>query len=110
MNSALELHPKVAGGSLSGAVGLIVLWVLSLWHVSVTPEESGALVLVLGSVGAYFAPLLKKEQASWNVAPAVALSGSYPYVATSGTLSVTSVPPLPKVAPVAKTAPVKKAS
>lgn len=62
MNSALELHPKVAGGGISGALALIILWVLALWHITVPPEVAAAGTLILGSVGAYFSPLAKKEQ------------------------------------------------
>lgn len=62
MNGSLSLHPKVAGGTVSGALTLIILWVLSLWHVTVPPEIAAAGTLILATLGAYFAPLADKEQ------------------------------------------------
>jgi len=55
VNGSLNIHPKVAGGTLSGALALIILWALSYW-VIVPPEVAAAFTLLLGSVGAWLAP------------------------------------------------------
>jgi hypothetical protein len=55
MSAPLDIHPKVAGGTLSGAVALIVLWALSYWIV-VPPEVAAAFTLALASIGGWLAP------------------------------------------------------
>jgi len=55
MNGALNIHPKVAGGTLSGALALIVLWALSYWVVA-PPEVAAAFTLLLGGIGGWLAP------------------------------------------------------
>lgn len=56
MNGALEIHPKVAGGSLAGALALIIVWGLSLAHVAVPTEVGMAFTLVLAFAGGWAAP------------------------------------------------------
>jgi hypothetical protein len=55
MSGALAIHPKVAGGSLSGSVALIALWAASYW-VIVPPEVAAAFAVVLGFVGGWLSP------------------------------------------------------
>ena len=57
MGGALVLHPKVVGGSLSGACGVLCVWLLGLAHVGVDPIVASALTVVLGGFGAWLAPL-----------------------------------------------------
>jgi hypothetical protein len=57
MNGALTLHPKVAGGSLSACLALIVLWGVSYWVV-VPPEVAAAFTAALAFVGGWLAPTL----------------------------------------------------
>lgn len=60
MNGLLNIHPKVAGGSFSGALSLIVLWGLS--YVVVVPTNvAAAFAVVLTGLGAYLAPVLKHD-------------------------------------------------
>lgn len=62
MTSAIDLHPKTAAAGLASSVGLIVVWVLGLANVTVDPVVAGAIVAVLGSFGAWLAPLMLKEK------------------------------------------------
>lgn len=55
MNGALTLHPKVAGGSLSACLALIVLWAIS-YYVAVPPEVAAAFTAALGFIGAWLSP------------------------------------------------------
>lgn len=55
MNGKLNLHPKVAGGSLSACLALIVLWAVSYWIV-VPPEVAAAFTAALGFAGAWLSP------------------------------------------------------
>jgi hypothetical protein len=55
MNGKLNLHQKVAGGGLSGALALIILWVLSYW-VKVPVEVGSAFTLLLSFAGAWLSP------------------------------------------------------
>jgi hypothetical protein len=65
--NALTIHPKVAGGTLSGALGLIIVWLFSLGHIDVPPEVSGAMVLVLMFAGGWLTP---SPAAETNAPPA----------------------------------------
>lgn len=56
MNGALNIHPKVAGGTLSGALALLIIWVLMLCHVAVPDVAAGALVVALSGLGGWLAP------------------------------------------------------
>ncbi len=56
MNGGLDLHPKVAGASLAGALGLIVVWLFSLGHITVPNEVAAAIVLALTFAGGWAAP------------------------------------------------------
>jgi hypothetical protein len=56
VNGALNLHPKVAGGTLAGSLTLIVVWVLSLVHVIVPLEIGMAFTLLFTFVGGWLAP------------------------------------------------------
>lgn len=63
MNGKLNLHPKVAGGTLSGALALIVLWGLS-YALVVPPEVAAAFTLVLSFVGGWLAPTFANSPAA----------------------------------------------
>jgi hypothetical protein len=54
--NALTIHPKVAGASLAGALGLIIVWLFSLGHITVPAEVSAAIVLVLTFAGGWLSP------------------------------------------------------
>ncbi len=60
MPSLLALHPKVAGGSLSACLSLIILWGVS-YALVVPPEVAAAFTALLGFLGGYLAPVLNKE-------------------------------------------------
>jgi hypothetical protein len=62
MNGALNLHPKVVGGTGGGTLGILVVWLLGLAHVTVDPVVAGALVTVLAFVGGYLAPVFHALQ------------------------------------------------
>lgn len=62
MSNALTLHPKTAGGTLSGAVALIVVALLKHWHVNLDDVTSSALTVIAGSVGAWLAPVASHWQ------------------------------------------------
>lgn len=64
MNGALNLHPKAVGTGVGGALSLVIIWLLTLAHVSTTPEVAGALVTLVTFVGAWLAPILQKELSS----------------------------------------------
>jgi hypothetical protein len=55
MANALDIHPKVAGGTISSALTLIIVWVASYW-VTVPTEPAIALSVVLGFVGGWLTP------------------------------------------------------
>jgi hypothetical protein len=59
MNGSLNLHPKVVGGTGSGALGILIVWLLGLAHITVDPVVAGALVTALAFVGGWLAPILK---------------------------------------------------
>lgn len=62
MNGALNLHPKVVGGTGGGTIGVLVVWLLGLAHVTVDPIVAGALVTVLAFVGGWLAPVFHSLQ------------------------------------------------
>lgn len=62
MNGALNIHPKVAGMTLTGALSVLAVWILGLAHVQVDPVAAGALTVVIGAFGGWLAPILKREQ------------------------------------------------
>lgn len=62
MNGPLNIHPKTTGASLSGALGILIVWLLTALHVAVSPEASGAIVIALAGLGSYLAPLAKSEK------------------------------------------------
>ena len=62
MNHPLALHPKTASAGMSGALGVLVVWLLGLAHVTVDPIVAGALVGVLAGVGSWLAPLVNAEK------------------------------------------------
>lgn len=70
MNGNLAIHPKVVGGSLSGAVVLIALAILGHFGIHPSGETDAAATLIVASVGAYFAPLLEDEQPGVSTPPA----------------------------------------
>jgi hypothetical protein len=56
MNGKLNLHPKVAGASLSGSLAILVVYVLSLVGIDVPTVASAALAVVLAGFGGWLAP------------------------------------------------------
>lgn len=62
MTNALQLHPKVTGGSLSGAVALIVIALLKHWNVHLDEVTASAITVVVGSVGAWLTPATSRLQ------------------------------------------------
>lgn len=60
MDSSVDIHPKVAGASLSASLSLIVLWAISYW-VDVPVEVAAAFTAVLGFAGGWLAPTDTKE-------------------------------------------------
>lgn len=62
MNGALNVHPKVVGTSVSGSLGVLVVWLLGLAHVTVDPVVAAAMVGVLASLGGWLAPIVEAER------------------------------------------------
>lgn len=62
MNGSLDVHPKVTGGALASALGVLTVWLLGKAHVTVDPVAGAALVTVIGSFGAWLAPVLNAER------------------------------------------------
>lgn len=49
-----NINPKVAAGSLGGAGAVLIVWILSLFNLSPTPEVAAALTTILASLAGYF--------------------------------------------------------
>lgn len=62
MNGALQIHPKIAGASLSGALSLIVIYVLGRFNITVTPDVAGAISVIFSFAGGYLSPALGTEK------------------------------------------------
>lgn len=58
----LDFHPKVAGGTLAGAVALIVLYGLGFALDNIPYEVAGAVTLICATIGGYFAPWFSANQ------------------------------------------------
>lgn len=56
MKGALDIHPKVAGGTIAAAGAVLIVWILSLAGISVPVVADGALVTVLSGLGGWLAP------------------------------------------------------
>jgi len=56
MNTPSHFTPKTAGAGLSGSLGILLVWLLSLAHVTVDPRCAAALVAVLSGFAAWLAP------------------------------------------------------
>jgi hypothetical protein len=56
MKGALDIHPKVAGGTLSGSLAVLIVWILSLRGIAVPDVAIGALVVFFTAVGGWLAP------------------------------------------------------
>lgn len=48
-----SIHPKVAASSLAGALTVLLVWVLSLFDVTMPGEVGSALTVILMSVTGY---------------------------------------------------------
>lgn len=58
MNGALNIHPKVVGSTLAGAIAVLIIWILGLEHITVPETAAGALVVLIGGIGGYLSPIL----------------------------------------------------
>lgn len=56
MKGLLDIHPKVAGGTLAGAFAVLIVWILSLVGIPVPAAADAALVVVLSGIGGWLAP------------------------------------------------------
>jgi hypothetical protein len=56
MNGRLDIHPKVAGATLAGALAVLIVWILSLVGIPVPDVADAALVTVLSGLGGWLAP------------------------------------------------------
>ncbi len=72
MNGPLDIHPKVAGSSLAGAIAVLIVWVLGLVHVAVPDVAAGALVVALTTFGGWLAPAGYQPKAPAAEPPATA--------------------------------------
>lgn len=70
MNGALNIHPKVAGATISGSLGILVVWLLGQAHVTVGTTVAAAIVAVLAAVGGWLAPIADAEKAKLDATPA----------------------------------------
>lgn len=60
VGNALQLHPKVAGGTLSGAVTICVLALLQHWNITVGDVTAGAITVIVTAVGGWLSPISAK--------------------------------------------------
>jgi len=56
MNGALDIHPKVAGGTIAGAIAVLIVWILNLAGIPVPDVADAALVVILTALGGWLAP------------------------------------------------------
>ena len=56
VKGALDIHPKVAGGTLAGALAILIVWILGLEGVAVPDVAAAALVTALSGLGGWLAP------------------------------------------------------
>jgi hypothetical protein len=56
MNGPLDIHPKVAAASITGALATVLVWALGLAHVQVDPVVAGSLAASLAAFGGWLAP------------------------------------------------------
>jgi hypothetical protein len=56
LNGLLDIHPKVAGGTLACALAVLIVWILSLVGIPVPLVADGALVTALSALGGWLAP------------------------------------------------------
>lgn len=61
MNGALNIHSKVAGGGLSGALALVILAVVGHW-LTISPEVAAGITAIVGFVGSWLAPVIAANQ------------------------------------------------
>ena len=61
MNGALDVHPKVVAATGGGTIGVLIIWVLGLAHVTVDPVVAGALTAAVAGFLAWLAPIIKSE-------------------------------------------------
>ena len=57
MNGKLDLHPKVVGSTLAGALTILIVYGLSLGHITVPTVASAALTVVISGIGGWLAPV-----------------------------------------------------
>lgn len=63
MNGPLDIHPKVAAGSVAAAASLILIWALAQFKVALPGDVAGAIVVVLTFAAGWLAPTTKSETA-----------------------------------------------
>jgi hypothetical protein len=63
MNGALNIHPKVVGATVGGTLGVLVVWLLGLAHVTVDPIVASALATSIAAAAGWLAPIVKAEAA-----------------------------------------------
>jgi hypothetical protein len=61
VNGALDIHPKVVAATGGGTLGILILWLLGLAHVTVDPIVAGALTAAVASFLGWLAPVVKAE-------------------------------------------------
>jgi len=61
MNGLLDFHPKTTAGIGGGTLGILIVWLLGLAHVTVDPVVAGALATAIGGFFAWLAPIIKAE-------------------------------------------------
>lgn len=52
----MNVHPKVAAGSLAGALTIILVWGLSFAKVQIPPEVASAITVLISSFTGYLTP------------------------------------------------------
>lgn len=63
MNGPLNIHPKVAGGSLAGLLSLVLLALLTRYtHHAVSAATEGEITLFVAAFGAWLSPIAKAEE------------------------------------------------
>lgn len=52
----MGITPKTSAAALTGALTVVLIWVVGLFHVTVPPEIASAITTILSSLAAYLAP------------------------------------------------------
>ncbi len=52
----MALTPKVATGALAGSVTIVIVWILSQFHINVDVPVAQAFTVIISTASSFFAP------------------------------------------------------